>query len=65
MFKNRKFFIHIFRQQKFLYILYHCNHFDMIISPGAFFWGNGTYFCAECEKTYTERMKHNVKCKGV
>ena len=23
-----------------LYLLYHCEHFDVLLNPGLFFWGN-------------------------
>ena len=42
---------------KFIYLLYHDNHFDVINSPKAYF--NRSYFCHYCKKGFEVFSKHN------
>ena len=42
---------------KFIYLLYHNNHFDVITSPAGFF--NRCYFCDYCKNGYNTFSKHN------
>ena len=49
-----------------LFLLFHCNHYDVILSPGIFFYGSNSKkkFCVDCKLFYEKAIFHRLRCSG-